>query len=262
MCPLNAFLAAFERDRARAFVAFGEAAVDERHGERMLPCRRREGNSAQPVVDGFDGRIERLVDRLVIGFTTDVRAVELFAVEQHDDGVLELHARHFARERHVADRELVFAVGRKVVRDDEAAARAERQAGQMVLLPPRAGSAVRRQRDDHVGGVAVGGCDRQRLRIADGFERDRARGVDVLTDESRRHLQSVTVVVVVAADVVLRQENGRVDLEREEVSHGVRVLAAVQAPHGHAPRYRLIGRSIDFVGEPQGEVLDGLAVGP
>ena len=197
--------------------------------ELVLAGRRIEANLAQPAVDLFDGRVERLVDRLVIGFAADVRAIELFAVEQHDDGVLELHARHFARERHVADRELVLAVGGEVVRDDEAAARAERHAGQMMLLAARAGRAIGRQRDDHVGRVAVRRRDRQRLGVADGLERDRARRIDVLSDEGRRHLQRVGVVVEIALDVVLRQQRRRVDLEREQVADRVRVLAAVQA---------------------------------
>ena len=112
---LDSLLAAFERDGARALVALGEAAVHERDGEVVLTGRGVETDLAQSVVDLLDGRIEPLVDRLVIDFAADVRAIELLAVEQHDDGVLELHARHFARERHVADRELVLAVGRKVV---------------------------------------------------------------------------------------------------------------------------------------------------
>src|SRR5688572_13206606 len=52
MRRLNALLAAFERDRARALVAFGKAAVDERHGEIVLPGRRVEADLAQAVVDG------------------------------------------------------------------------------------------------------------------------------------------------------------------------------------------------------------------
>ena len=99
-------------------VALGVAALHERDRQLVLAGRRVEVDLAQPSVDLFDRGIERLVDRLVVGFAADVRAVELLAVEQHDHRVLELHARHFARERHVADRELVLAVGREVVLDD------------------------------------------------------------------------------------------------------------------------------------------------
>ena len=55
-------------------------------------------------------------------------------------------------------------------------------------------------------GIAVLRRDRQRGGIADGLERNRARGVDVLADERGRHLERVRVVVVVALDVVLRQQ--------------------------------------------------------
>src|SRR5690606_1817664 len=116
---------ALERDGSRALVAFGEAAVNERDGQLALPRRRAERNLPQPGVDFLDRGIEPLIDRLVIGLAADARAVELLAVEQRDDGVLELHPRHFARKRHVADRQLVLAVGGEIVLDDETAARAE-----------------------------------------------------------------------------------------------------------------------------------------
>ena len=215
----------------------------------------------QPAVDLLDGRIERLIDRLVIDLAADLGAIELFAVEQHDDRVLELHARHFARERHVADRELVFSVRGEVVLDDEAAARAERHARQMMLLPARAGSTVRRQRDDHVRGVAVLRRDGQRRGIADCLERDRARGVDVLIDERRRHLERVRVVVEVALDVVLGEQRCRIDLEREQVADGVRVLAAVQAAQRDTTGRSLTGGRVDLAGEPRREAVQRLAVG-
>ena len=145
--------------------------------------------------------------------------------------------------------------------DDEAAARAERQAPQVMLLEPRAGSAVRRQRNDHVRGVAVLRRDRQGFRIADGLERDGPRRVDVLRDESRRHLQRLGVVVEVALDIVLGQQRLRVHLEREQVADRVRVLAAVQAAQRHAAGRRLVGGGVDLVGEPLRQLLDGLTLG-
>ena len=206
------------------------------------------------------GRIECLVDRLVIAFAADVRAVELLAVEQHDDRVLELHARHFARERHVADRELVLAVGGEVVLDDEAAARPERHTLEVMLLAARARSALRRQRDHHVRGVAVLGRERRRFEVADGLLRDRARGADVLRDEGRRNLERVGVVVETAFDVVLGQQHGGVDVEREQIVDRVRVLAAVQAMQRHSTGLALVGGRIDAVLEPGDELRRGLAI--
>ena len=84
----------------------------------MLPGRGLKADLPQPAVDFFDRGIQALVDRLVVGLAADIGAIELLAVEQRDHRVFELHPRHFARERHVADRELVFAVGREIVFDD------------------------------------------------------------------------------------------------------------------------------------------------
>src|SRR5690606_35775295 len=78
---LDALLAALERDGARALVAFGVAAVDEGDGELVLARGRAKADLAQPAVDLLDGRIEALIDRLVIGFAADVGPVDLFAVE-------------------------------------------------------------------------------------------------------------------------------------------------------------------------------------
>ena len=145
MRGLDALLATLERHRARALVALGEAAMHEGDGQLVLPLRGMEADLPQPSVDLFNRGIEFLIDRLVIGFAADGRAIELLAVEQRDHRVLELHPRHFARQRHVADRELVVAVGREVVFDDEAAARAEGRALEVMLLPAGAGRALRRQ---------------------------------------------------------------------------------------------------------------------
>src|SRR5690606_1478828 len=92
---LDALLPPFERDGSRALVALGEAAVDERDGQLVLPRRRVETDLAEPAVDLLDGRLQQLIDGLVVRFAADVRTVELLAVQEGDDGVLELHSRHF-----------------------------------------------------------------------------------------------------------------------------------------------------------------------
>ena len=107
----------------------------------------------------------------------------------------------------------------------------------------------------------VRGLDRGRFSIADGLEGDGASGVDVLAHEGRRHLERLGVVVVVALDVVLRQQRRGVDLEREQITHRVGVLAAVQAAHRNAAR-RGLGGGIDLVREPRNEPVHGFGVGP
>ena len=254
MRGLDALLTALQRDGASTLVAFGEAAMHERDRQLVLPCRGSKADLPQPSVDLFDRGIQPLVDRLVVGVAADRGAIELLAVEQRDHRVLEFHPRHFARERHVADRELVFAVCREIVFDDEAAARAERHPFDVMLLPAGAGSAGRRQRNHHVGGVAVGGRLGRSLGVADRLERDRARGVDVLVDEIGRDLQGGGVVVEVALDVVVRQQRLRVDVEPEQIADGVRVLAAIEATQRHTSGMRLRRAGVDFVLEPRDEV--------
>ena len=162
-------------------------------------------------------------------------SIELLAVEQRDHRVLEFHARHFARQRHVADRELVFALDREVVLDGEAAARTERHPFEAMLLPAGAGSAGRRQRDHHVGDVAVGDRLGGSFGVADRLERDGARGVDVLIHEIGRHLEGGGVGVEVALDVVVRQPGLAVDVEADQIADGVPVLPPVEAAQWHAP---------------------------
>src|SRR5262249_23160357 len=74
---VSAFVPALERDGADALVALGKAALHEGDGQLVLPLRGLESDLPQPSVDGFDGGIQRLVDRLVVGFPADVRAVDL-----------------------------------------------------------------------------------------------------------------------------------------------------------------------------------------
>ena len=100
MRSLDAFLAAFERNGPDTLVALGEAALHERDRDLVLSLRRLEANLAQATVDLFDRGIELLIDRFVIGFAADGGAIELLAIEEGDHRVLELHPRHFARERH------------------------------------------------------------------------------------------------------------------------------------------------------------------
>ena len=145
MGSLDALLTTFERNGASALVAFGKAAMEEGDRQLVLSGGGFEAELAQPAVDFFNRGIKPLIDRLVVGIATDIRAIDLLAVEQDDDGVLELHPRHFARERHVADREHVFAVGREVVLGDEAAARAEGHPFDVMLLPAGAGGTIRWQ---------------------------------------------------------------------------------------------------------------------
>ena len=76
---------------------------------------------------------------------------------------------------------------------------------------------------------AVHGGHGRRVGIADGERRDLCRRRQILLEQRRRHAQHVRDVVEAVALVVGRQELGRVDLERQQIAHGVAVLGAVQA---------------------------------
>ena len=65
----------------------------------------------------------------------------------------------------------------KYVLDAHAAARAEGHAVLVALLVARAGGGRGGQRQDHVGGGAIGGLQRHGLRIAHRLQRQRARAV-------------------------------------------------------------------------------------
>src|SRR5205814_2978821 len=72
---LEALLTALECDRADALVAFGVAALHDGDRQLVLPLRGFEADLPQPSVDLFDGWIQPLVDRLVVGLAADVRPV-------------------------------------------------------------------------------------------------------------------------------------------------------------------------------------------
>ena len=109
----------------------------------------------------------------------------------------------------------VVAVGGEVVRDGDAAARAERRAGDVPHL--REGL-----RDD------VGVYRRRGVRVAHRHPCDPAGGGQVALQQGRRDGQDVRHVVVALAHVVRRQERRRVDVETEQVADRVRVLGPVQ----------------------------------
>ena len=71
-------------------------------------------------------------------------------------------------------------------------------------------------------------ADRRRLRIAERERADPLGGVRVAFEQYRRHAQHVGVVVEPAARIIRRQQRRDVDVEREQVAHGIRILGAIQ----------------------------------
>ena len=101
----------------------------------------------------------------------------------------------------------------------DAAARAERQAVEAVVL--------RQRRPSIVTGIDVGGI----VAIADRQAADLLRRRQIALEQRRRDLQHVGDVVEAVARIVGRQQRRDVDVgdvERQQVAHGVLVFGAVQ----------------------------------
>ena len=114
------------------------------------------------------------------------------------------------------DANVVLRALRKEVLHEQPAARAERQRLHAVLLLHVVGDAI----DDRV--------DRGR-RAADRHAADRPRRRQIALHERLRHPEHAGDVVEAVAGVVGLQEVVDVDVQRQQVAHGVAVLGAVEA---------------------------------
>ena len=190
-------------DRRRVRVVVRGLRRHQRHG------RQREQRDALAV----DGDLELL----------------LLGVERH---LLVQVARELGRD-------LVLGVGREVVLDQRAAARAERQAGQAPLLRAVVG---------HAEPIDV----HELRRRADREPADLVGRREVALEQRRRQLQHAGDVVEAVARLVGRQQLGDLDVEVEQVADRVAVLGAVQAVERlGAARVRVGGgRGVELALEP------------
>ena len=149
-----------------------------------------------------------------------------------------------------AQLEEVLAVGGEVVAECCAAARAERQ----LVADPRALIPVARHEERLGGGRAAWAAERHL--------RDACGGAQVPLGQRRRQGQSVGVVVEAVRRVVRRQQR-RVDVHREQVAHGVAVLGAVQAVQGGPAGVGACQcRAVELGLEPRHDGVVGRLVGP
>ena len=116
---------------------------------------------------------------------------------------------------HQADLDHVVAVGREHVGHRDAAARAQRRAGDLRHLR----SAVR----DLVGGGGGAG-----VAVADREAADLAGGAQIALHQLRREILHVGDVVEAGAHRVGRQVGVHVDVEAEQIAHGGGVLGAIE----------------------------------
>jgi hypothetical protein len=120
--------------------------------------------------------------------------------------VAEVHGKHFER---------VFAIRRERMIDLGAATRAERKACDVIVL--------RGVFRDSVGHL------RWRCHRTDGEAADFRGGREIRFEQRGGECQCAGLVVEAAAGVIRRQKLRGIELERQQVAHGVRVFGAVQA---------------------------------
>ncbi len=229
-------------------VRLRERAAAERHADLVRAGSRGEFDVLEALVDLLEDAVLHLVVEPLIFVAADDRLVDRLAVEGDDHGVLELHVVAPDVPGHIRDVHGVLAVGREHVSHEHAAARAERQALHVRLLV--AGACPVR--------LAAG----PRVGTAHRAHRERTRRDHVLLDERRRDLQAARDVVEVHDLLVLRQELGRVDLEREQLMNCVRVFLTVEPVRNDRGERMLRGsRRVQRLLEPRDERREALLIG-
>ena len=203
--------------RLQRLVRLGGVALDERHADRVRPglhlhaCVFSRSSILSAVSDMF------VSDAQVVLVAADLREEHALAVDRDLELVRELQAGHVADDvAQQEDVEFVVGVLREVVAEQQAAARAERQSLDVILLRVVGRHAVRLSRTTSRVG-------------ADGQAADLARRREVLLEQRRRDAQHARDVVEAVALVVGRQQLGDVDVEIEQVADRVAVFGAVQA---------------------------------
>ena len=133
-----------------------------------------------------------------------------------------------------ANAEDVFAVGREVMTDGDAATRSERQAlADAILLHEILGHVVGLERRADRG-------------VAEGEAPNLAGRREVPLSEQRRERQHAADVVETETRIVGRKEGCRVDIDREQIPDRVAVFRAGQPPDGRPAGVRLRrGRAVE-----------------
>ncbi len=168
----NPILAAAGKLLVEPVVRLGKCPVQEGHRHLVRACGGLEADALEARIDGVDRRVLLLVDGLQVLLATDIALPELLAVECCDECVLELQVGDPERDGKVADVELVFTVGGKLMLHQQAAAGSERHTVDVEEL---------RRRVLH----DVLGADRVLRNLAYGIDGDAACGRKVLIQEGR-----------------------------------------------------------------------------
>ncbi len=180
---------------------------------------------------------------LEVGLAAHLERVNARAVHRVFDLVFVLEAAHDAeiRPEHL-DGELIFAVERQRHPGENPADGAD-------------GACLRGE----CPAKRPDGCGTSRsparIRIADRQRADLARGVHVALEQHGRNAEHVADVVEAVGGVVRRQQRRGIDIERQQIANGVRVLGAVQAvQHGPSGIGLDRGRPIERIRKPGDEL--------
>ncbi len=199
---------------------------------------RREERHTDLVRAGRDRQLH--VDRLEIAAEAEAAVDTEFLVPvelRHGrvvDKHLQLLAAHLAERAEVAhvaqvhgeDFEGVLGVDREVVTCSQAAARAERQALDVVVLRRVCRHAIRSLH--------------RTIDVAERHAADLAGGRQIRLEQRGRKRQGARLVVEAAARVVGRQELRCVDLDAGQIANGVRVLGAIHTMRARRREVRLV----------------------
>ncbi len=190
----------------------------------------------ETAIDCGNGRRLLLIDILHVFVAADRVFEDFGAIDGQNHGVPKLHAAHISRSRKAADIELIFAVGREQMLDDQSASRTQGQTLDVDTLIGASRRAV---------GVAGGLCGR----TADGAAEHLACSRYVLIEKRRGDLQYAGDIIETFRFVVFGKERGRIDMQPEQVFDGIGVFGAIEAMQSHPSgirigRCRLVQRSL------------------
>ena len=200
----------------------------------------------QPRVDGVLGDAQVGVRHLVVFLAAHLRQKHAPAVDADFQLVRILETGQVADDvLQQKNAEVVFAVQRKVVVDENAAARAQRQAFDVLLLVEIRGS-LKHQ------------ADRSDGRVAHGQARDLVGRRQVLFDQRGGNAQHVGDIVEAVGFIVGGQQRSRVDIQVEKIVDRVSVFGPVHAMDGRPAGFRVTRRgAVDRVFQPPGELGHG-----
>ena len=211
---VGTILPAAGRKHLQLIVGFGETLAPESDADLVRSGRGLELDVLQAGIDAIERAVLHLIVELHVFFAADDGLIDDLVVDRHHQRILVLHAVAPDVVGHVGDVDAVFAVGGEIHFRENAAARPQRQSGNVREL------------------IAGSRAERPALRAsiapAERRERDVMGGKDVLLNEGRRNLQGGRDVVEALRGVVRRQQFGAVDVDQKQIVDRVFVLLAIQ----------------------------------